>query len=233
MTDPAEAIEADLADQEAAQQAGDSDLADRLYRESMGAEVDAPEAEVADAYAQYGEGDSQPGTSMAEYEPYDTLTEAERDEAFEGVMSLSDPDTARGILEAEWPGTEYDQNVEFGNAALRAISGSAKALRVLEAVGVADHPDLVRFIASAGRLMAGVPGDPTSIPTITNEDRHMTDIDPAAFDEQTEALMSEQEEAGLQGNFAKRDRIERDLRALFVKRYGTGPAIGSSGGPTA
>ncbi len=61
----------------------------------------------------------------------------------------------------------------------------------------------------------------------------MDENDAVDFDEQTETLMTESEEAALAGNIAKRDRIEKQLRALFVKRYGTGPAVGSSGGPTA
>ena len=44
--------------------------------------------------------------------------------------------------------------------------------------------------------------------------------------------MTEQEKAQAAGNLAKASRIERELRALFVRRYGTDPAVGSSGGPT-
>ena len=61
----------------------------------------------------------------------------------------------------------------------------------------------------------------------------MADISPEAFDEQTDALMTEQEQAQVEGNIAKANRIERELRAMFVRKYGTGPAVGSSGGPTA
>ena len=53
------------------------------------------------------------------------------------------------------------------------------------------------------------------------------------FDEGVDTLLIQQEQAQVEGNLATVDRIEKELRARFVKRYGTGAAVGSSGGPTA
>ena len=61
----------------------------------------------------------------------------------------------------------------------------------------------------------------------------MTESDSVDFDELSETLFAEQEEATHNGNIAKAQRIEKQIRSMFVKRYGTGPAVGSSGGPTA
>ena len=61
----------------------------------------------------------------------------------------------------------------------------------------------------------------------------MSEIDAENFDEKAEDLMSEEAAARAAGNLGKSKRLEREIRALFVRRYGTGPAVGSSGGPTA
>ncbi len=61
----------------------------------------------------------------------------------------------------------------------------------------------------------------------------MSDIGDDSFDEKTDDLMTQQELAQVEGNLGKVNRLERELRARFVRRYGTGPAVGSSGGPTA
>ena len=178
---------------DAARQAGDPVLADELYQKQIGnTDPYGDKAAAAGAVAVLsdarGEGEAEApspspsdiqgmgGSGMADYVPYDKLSEDEKDKAFEDVFLLADPDTSKGVLQREWPGAEFDRNVAFGEAFLTAIPGTAKALRVLETVGVADHPDLVRVIVAAGRLMAATAGDPTTIPTTTEKGKQMSTI---------------------------------------------------------
>ena len=53
------------------------------------------------------------------------------------------------------------------------------------------------------------------------------------FDERTEELMIAQESAQMAGELGKVNRLEGELRKLFERRYGTAPAVGTAGGPTA
>ncbi len=206
---------------EAAQAAGDHDRAQELYRQSMGVDAeDGPDNDTSGI---------QPGTSMAEYEPYDDVSEDQKDEAFEGVLALSDPDTARGILQAEWPGAEYDKNVEFAASVLGAVSNSAKALRVLEAVGVADHPDLVRWLASAGRLMADVPGDPNSIPT-PHKGTAMDSTIGGNIEAQIDALQDQIDKAQAVNNDTKANTLyQKQLALERLLPGGSEPIVGSEG----
>ena len=55
----------------------------------------------------------------------------------------------------------------------------------------------------------------------------------AKLDKEADGLMVDKEQAQVEGNTSKVTRLERELRALFVRKYGTGAAVGSSGGPTA
>lgn len=57
----------------------------------------------------------------------------------------------------------------------------------------------------------------------------MNQINTDNFDEKTDDLMTEQAQAQAEGNIGKANRLERELRALFVKRYGSGPIVGSEG----
>ncbi len=60
----------------------------------------------------------------------------------------------------------------------------------------------------------------------------MSDINTDSFNEKTDQLMTEESQARAQGNFGKSKRLQREIRAMFVRQYGTEPATGSSGGPT-
>ena len=177
--------------------------------------------------------------ALTEYVPWDALSEAEQSDEVDRVYRQADPATAEGILRAAWPG-DYDKNVAFAQAMMGAVPGTLDVLRMLEAVGLGDSPAVLKWLASAGRLMAGVPGDPRSIPTTIqskagaiamSEDFSAAEGD--AFDEAADNLMDEQARAQATGNLAKVKRLDREIRALFVRRYGTDPAVGSSGGATA
>ena len=137
--DSSEALQTEI---DAATQAGDLGLANELYLRQIGSQElvpdyepalptpvvqdqdqDADAAEPEDTGPSPSDIEDQGGGGMNDYVPYDTLSEDEQDTAFQGVMDLSEPGVGEGILKLEWPGAEYDSNREFGNAALRAVSG--------------------------------------------------------------------------------------------------------------
>ena len=156
------------------------------------------------------------GGGMNDYEPYDQLSEDQKDERFESMMALSDPDTSKGILQAEMPGAEFARNVELADAALRANPHGAKVLMLLEAVGISDHPDIVRFIMHEGRALASKPGDPATIPTTMIEGKKMTDV--RAIQAEIDTLEVEIDKATAQGDsieaqemFARQQNLYRQL----------------------
>lgn len=165
------------------------------------------------------------GGNMDDYVSWDTLSELERDDEFERVLRRSDPGFSEAELREGWRGGEYDRNREFGNAMLRATTGSAAALRVLEAVGIADHPDLVKWIVSAGRAMAAKSGDPASI---TNK-RETTMEDEDAFEDAITDIRAKGREAHQRGDYARANRFAAREREMYAKRDGDGPVVGRDG----
>ena len=165
---------------------------------------------------------------------WDSLTGPEKDDLYERVWAVADQATATGILRREWPGEDYERNVEMAVAALVTVPGWWDYQRVLEAAGVADHPAIIRYLAGSGRLRASVPGDPATIPTITNttSEAKMKQIDPDTFDERSTQLMEEASQARATGNRGKANRLQREIDALFKSQYGDEAAVGTSGGPT-
>ena len=217
-------------DIEQAQAAGDHEKAQRLYKLQQGVEpdgVDVGAGEVDDVSP--SDIESMGGDAMADYVPYDSLTEDEKDKAFEGVIALSDPDTSKGLLQGNWPGAEYDKNREFGNAALSAIPGALEAVRVLETVGIADHPALVRFIVSAGRMMAATPGDAASIPSTISKDRQMEHLTRDAIDDRIDDLQDQIDKAMARGNRRKANALYQQQLLLDAQIEGNAPIVGSRG----
>ena len=174
-----------------------------------------------------------PGTSLDDYQPYDALTEDEKDEAFEHVFAFADPEMSERTLRVGWPGDEYDRNVEFSRAMIEAIPGSLDAMRVLEVVGIADHPHLIKWLAAAGRLMAGVSGDPTTIPQL--RDSNMTTQSQDAYDDEIDALRAKAAAASAVGDYEKANKFSERERRLIAHRHGDevigpgGPIIGPGG----
>ncbi len=215
-------------DIEAAQAAGDGELAQELYLKQQGTE---PEDAGAGDDGSPSDIQGPPGTRLEDYRPYDALDEFEQEEEFDRVYALAEPGPAEAALRASWPGAEYAKNIEFGNAMLAAIPGSLDMVRVLEVVGLADHPALVRWVVSARRLMAGTPGDASTIPT-TTEGKPMGNtraIEARINDLQTQIEKAQSQRDGTTANrlYAEQLRLGRQLPG------GTEPAIGSSGGATA
>ena len=57
----------------------------------------------------------------------------------------------------------------------------------------------------------------------------MSDIDPDTFEEQTTDLMNEAGQARATGHLAKARRLQKQIDAMFAKRYGDEPIVGSGG----
>ena len=233
--------------------ADDPGLADELYRRQIGntdpygeqaaaqavAEaIDAPPeaAPKADAPAEpagpspddvdHGMG----GTRLDDYKSYDQLTEDERGQEFDRVFSLADPDTSKGILQKQWPGAEYDKNLAFGEAALAAIPGSLDVLRVLEVVGLADHPDLIRWLVSAGRAMASKPGDPATIPINSGANSQMVNMSTKDIEARIDTIQDEIDHAQARNDDSKAQSLYEQQQALYRLLPGGGaPIVGSQG----
>nr|CAK32570.1 hypothetical protein 10D02-36 [uncultured organism] len=225
-----------LADQaESAYHDGEVEKAQELYRRSIGntdpygeqaaertvAEaIDAPpeaapkaEAEPAGpspADVDQGMG----GTRLADYKSYDELSEDERGQEFDRVFSLANPDVSESTLRRAWPGAEFDRNREFGDAALAAIPGSLDVLRVLEVVGLADHPDLIRWLVSVGRALASKPGDPTTIPITQGEGKQMVSMNTKQIEAKIDALQDEIDRAQALNDDVKSNRLYQEALAL-------------------
>ena len=138
-------------------------------------------------------------------------------------------------LRSEW-GPDAGQNLQFAAAASREFEAQyPEIVSTINRRGAATDPLVVELLAVLGRQWAETPGDPSTVrlfPGMNEQETNMNEINADGFDEKVEILMDESEQAAVAGNLNKRDRIEREIRALFVKRHGTAPAVGSSGGPT-
>ena len=207
-----------------AQAAGDIGKANELYQRQIGT-VPVPAASGA-------EGDdfaADPSDSAGgELLPAETATpppmSTELVDQVLGVYGDEDADEV-AELRREWPGTEMGQNLGYVKWFLDEYVPPYLIERV------PDDIDLLRLGAAVGRelfhrhhLDAGERSE---------GGRNMHEIDADNFDERADNLMNEEAQARAAGNLGKASRLEREIRALFVKRYGTGPAVGSSGGPTA
>lgn len=224
---PSETLDALETQIAAARATGDDALANRLYQQQQGVEgaVDPYSAADSDHDAGTVEHADIEGTGMADYVPWDALTEAEQGEAFDSVMARSDPAAALRELQTAWPGAELQRNVEFAWATVAAIPGSAEALQVLEAVGIADHPALIQWLASAGRLMAGVSGDPTTVP---KGGPPMADTD--AIEDAIDALQEQIEQAQARHDTGRANRLyQQQLDLQRSMPGGSGPAVGHGG----
>ena len=156
------------------------------------------------------------------------LTEDERAAVFDHVYASADPERARAALEREW-GAGFDDNAQFAQAAMDAVPGSADVVRILEFTGLIDHPVLLSWLAGAGRMMAGVSGDATTIP----QEIPMTDQAQEAHDDALETIRDQITEASARGNHEKADKLYQRELQLIARRDGDRPIVGGRGGPTA
>ena len=129
-------------------------------------------------------------------------------------------------LKAHW-GSDLPANLGYARAFSEAHPDVAQ---VLETVGLGDHPGLVLAAAILGRRYSTRAGDPSENTTQKAGVQAMTteDID-TDFDEKTTQLMDEAAQARSAGNLAKSTRLQKEIDAMFAKRYGGEPIVGSGG----
>ena len=221
----ANALEADI---EEAQAAGDDERAQALYLKSQ---------DVAETEDATDPGDAAEPVPEIGPPPDGEWTFARQEVVAHqfSIMESHFGDLATDLRE-EW-GADAGRNLEFALAASREFETHYPEItQTIMTRGAGYDPLVIELLAVLGRQWAESPGDPTTVRLFpgTGEQEQETSMDIGDnFDEQTDALMTEQELAQAEGNLATVDRIEKELRARFVKRYGTGGVIGSSGGPTA
>ena len=155
---------------DAAQDAGDAKKANALYREQMGVEPESHALEPVEPVAE-DEGSVEPVAEdtevesdapvvatpgfeeltekwQAEYVPWHDLSETEQNDQYEKIYAAADPEMANRTLQVAWGG-DMAANVEFAKAMMVATPGSLDVLRVLESVGMGDHPAILKWLASA------------------------------------------------------------------------------------
>ena len=217
---------------EQAQVAGDDALAQRLYLRQQGADTDAPGEDAADQGDDVGEvSDIGP--------PPNGEWSFDRPEVVDHQFAMMESEFGdlATDLKSDW-GADAGRNLDFALAASREFEEHYPELVATVAErGARNDPLVIELLAVIGRQWAETPGDPTTVRLFPGSDNHgeeriMNETNIGGFDEKVETLMNESQQAGDAGNLAKRDRLEHEIRALFVKRYGTTPAVGSSGGPT-
>ena len=221
---------------EQAQVAGDTERAQALYLRQQG--VDTGEAGDAEDSPD-PEDDGAPGESPDVGPPPDGAWSFDRPEVIDFQFKLMESefgDLATDLRD-DW-GADAGLNLDFALAASREFEKNFPELveTVLER-GARNDPLVVELLATLGRLWASTPGDSTTVRLFpgtgdNEQERNMSEINVGGFDEKVETLMTESQQAGDAGNLAKGDRLEHEIRALFVRKYGTGAAVGSSGGPT-
>ena len=222
---------------EEAQRSGDTAKANELYQKQLGNEAALVPAVVGvDAETDSAGDETLPAVGPP---PEGEWTFARPEVvAHQFAMMEADFGELATELRSEW-GADAGRNLEFAFAASREFEAHyPEVVSTLARRGAGADPLIVELLAVLGRQWAETPGDPMTVRLFPNADGHgqernMSEIDAENFDEKTEALMGEEAEARAAGNFGKSKRLEREIRALFVKKYGTGPVVGSSGGPPA
>ncbi len=234
-------------DIEAAQEAGDDAEANRLHQIRGGIDPDNPyELAVSGVDGETlpevveSDDDAQPEPSpddienggasefMESYAPWDSLSEQEQDEEFAGVFNRVD--SAEAELRVSWTGADLEQNAKFAFGALVSNPHGAGVLRAMQAVGIADHPDFIRFLADQGRRLAVVSGDPSTISKQKGNDT-MSETSTENIQTQIDALERQIEQfEGDPGRDSERNDLYQRQLALGRKLPGgSAPIVGSGG----
>ena len=230
-----DALEAQIQE---ARDAGDDAKAQALYQQQQGTE-DAfglePVPAVSDADADSAGDESLPAVGPP---PEGEWTFARPEVvAHQFAMMEADFGELATELRSEW-GADAGRNLEFAFAASREFEAHyPEVVSTIERRGAGADPLIVELLAVLGRQWAETPGDPMTVRLFPNadghgEERNMSEAGDDAFDEKTDALMDEAAAARAAGNLGKSKRLERQIRGLFIRKYGTGAVVGSSGGPT-
>ena len=128
-------------------------------------------------------------------------------------------------LKAKW-GSDMGANLAFYQAFALA---HPEINEILTAAGFGDHPVIIEVGAALGRKYATHAGDPSRITTQKSGAKMVAEMDQVDFDAKTEALQNQQLDAQARGNTAEAEKIDREIRRLFVQRYGTDPIVGEGG----
>ena len=204
-----------------AKAAGNMGRANSLYQRQLALEAGVPA--VSQEPGPSGEADSEGGESLpAEISTPPPLSTELVEQALGAYGDVDADEVAE--LRREWPGTEMAENLGYlkwfiteyvPSYMIEELPDDIASLRV----GAAIARELFhRHHMDAGERTEGA--------------RNMSEIAAENFDERTGAMMGEAAAAREAGNGAKANRLEREIRAMFVQRYGTGPVVGTSGGPT-
>ena len=196
----------------AARAADDTEEVQRLYQEQMGA---------TDAEGDEGQAPAVGETSLSDAVPPPVSTEL-----VDQVLGAYGEEDAEEVaaLRQEWPGTEMSANLGY----VKFLLDEYVPTHLIEQVP--DDIALLRLGAALGRELFhrhhANAGQHSEGP------RNMSEINTDSFNEKTDQLMTEESQARAQGNLGKSKRLQREIRAMFVRQYGTDAAVGSSGGPT-
>ena len=238
MSDTGEIVPTEIEVQiEQAQVAGDTELAQRLYLKQQGVGT-GDTGEPDDAVADQGD-DAAEVSDIGPVPDGDWTFSRPEVVDYQFAMMENEFGELATDLKSEWGG-DAGLNLDFALAASRQFEAHFPELVATVAErGASRDPLIVELLATLGRQWAETPGDPATVRLFPGSDSHeqeqekqMSETNVGGFDEKVETLMNESEQAGDAGNLAKRDRLEGEIRALFVKKYGTGAIVGSSGGPT-
>ena len=222
-----------------AKAAGNMGRANDLYQRQLALAAGVPA--VSQEPSPSGEADSADGESLPALGPSpDGEWTFARPEvvAHQFAMMEADFGELATDLKSEW-GADAGRNLEFALAtSLEFETHYPELVATVARRGAGADPLIVELLAQLGRQWAETPGDPTTVRLFPNADGHgqernMSEINKGDFDERADALMDEEKQARASGNLGKSERLEREIRALFVRQYGSGPVVGTSGGPTA
>ena len=223
---------------EEAKAAGNIGRANELYQRQLALEAGVPA--VSQEPEPSGEADIAGGESVpAVGPPPEGEWTFARPEVVDHQFAMMEADFGELAtdLRSEW-GADAGRNLEFALAtSLEFEAHYPELVATVAARGAGADPLIVELLAQLGRQWAETPGDPRTVRLFPNtgdrgQETNMSENNSHDFDEKADDLMAEEAAARAAGNLGKSKRLEREIRALFVRQYGTGSAVGSSGGPT-
>ena len=139
------------------------------------------------------------------------------------TLRAAAPETAE-TLHTEWRG-DLAANLKFAQAAFNEYATPA-LVEQFEANGLGNHPDVIKAMASVGRRIAAIEGNPASV---GKKIKPVEPKDTRSREEQHEAfeqLVSEQTQALERGDRQKALRMEKEVRAMAERLSGGAPIVG-------
>jgi len=147
-----------------------------------------------------------------------SLTSNEQGREIDRVISECDLGRTERILKREW-GLDFQKNLDFATAAWKAFR-TPEIDRVIDAVGITNHPAYVKALARIGRQLAAVPGDPATLKlnkeTTTMEDKR-------SLQREYEELTAKLHDARLGGRTWDVKTIDARRREVSEQLHGNEP----------